>query len=330
MKRALLAGLAAGSLVVAVWALWLRRAGARHSAVDPIVSPDEADLATSGPSANAAAAAIAGAVRHEDGDSAGGHNPDATETGLAGSAALGAIAVTDDTVLLAAFEDLAIEEMVLLQEEEWLETIATSDEPQATDTSAAGGGHAELMEEGNLLFAAGEVAPAVAAYGAAIVADPGAAAGYYNRANALARLGALDEARADLDRALEIDPGFADAWNNRGMLRLALGDNEGALADLAAATRARPGDAEFMVNRGAALLELGRGVEALEVFDEAISRGAGAPARFGAARAAAMAGQSTVALARATEAIFADPSYRARIDADPLLGPLRAAAEAGS
>lgn len=109
--------------------------------------------------------------------------------------------------------------------------IAARGEPQRTDWA---------VDLAAALLAADRPADALATVEAALVRDPGQAAGHNGRALALRALGRTEEATAALNLALSHDPTLAEAWVNRAQNLLDRGMPSAAAADAGRALRLRP------------------------------------------------------------------------------------------
>jgi len=120
-------------------------------------------------------------------------------------------------------------------------------------------------------YQAGQFELSVDLFGAAITANPNAAAYHSNLANALRDLGRLEDAAASLQRALELRPGFADALNNLGIIHeLRLRPMDAALC-YQQAIAANPQLVSAHTNLGNALQKLGRTKDALLCYQNALT-----------------------------------------------------------
>lgn len=130
---------------------------------------------------------------------------------------------------------------------------------------------------GIALSVIGRDGDALAAYDAAIAADPGFWAAWPNRALSRARRGMAEGALADWAEAISRRPrdwearlaraGWLIRWNRPGM----------ALEDLDAALRIVPREPDVHYNRGLALAALGRGEAAAAAFDRTLTLAPGDP-----------------------------------------------------
>jgi tetratricopeptide (TPR) repeat protein len=108
---------------------------------------------------------------------------------------------------------------------------------------------------GELETAAGRVAAALAAYGAAVAVDPGLAGAWAARGAVRFEAGDLDGARTDLDRALELGDDAVVRFN-RATVHAATGRWADAVADLDRALELSPDDADLRVERERCLAQL--------------------------------------------------------------------------
>lgn len=175
---------------------------------------------------------------------------------------------------------------------------------------------------GIALFERGEFREALAAYDAALAADPASAKLHYSRANTLAKLNRPDEAiaaysaclqldptnlsarynratvqaglqrwalaLADLDETIARSPNVVDAWNNRAGVLQAMGRHDEALANIAQVLRFRPADAAAYYNAGIMLLALNRFEEAIRAFERTLFLNPNHPDALGCLGAAAL------------------------------------------
>ena len=92
---------------------------------------------------------------------------------------------------------------------------------------------------------------AIAAFTAAIAADPRDGSSYYNRAVIRQKCGRYEAAIDDYTRAARLAPDD-DIYYNRGLAYQCLGNPLAAIADYSRAIRLNPADAEAYWNRGLA------------------------------------------------------------------------------
>ncbi len=100
-------------------------------------------------------------------------------------------------------------------------------------------------------------------YDAGLAADPGNAAGYYNRGLFLARQKEIAAAEADFARAVALDGNIAAAHFYLGTMAFDRGDYETALRQFNDAIRLDPGKAMPYLRRGMTLLRMGQGDRAI-------------------------------------------------------------------
>jgi tetratricopeptide (TPR) repeat protein len=130
---------------------------------------------------------------------------------------------------------------------------------------------AVLALRGNINYAMGSYAAALADYERVIELRPQAAQMHNNRGNALRELGRHHDALESFARALALKPDYAKAFNNRGNALVELNRPAEALADYERALALKQDFADALVNRGNALRYLGRADEALASFNAAIA-----------------------------------------------------------
>ena len=99
---------------------------------------------------------------------------------------------------------------------------------------------------------------AIAAFTAAIAADPRDGSSYYNRAVIRQKCGQYEAAIDDYTRAARLAPSDADIYYNRGLAYQCLGNPLAAIADYSRAIRLNPADAEAYWNRGLAFSRQGK------------------------------------------------------------------------
>jgi tetratricopeptide (TPR) repeat protein len=105
----------------------------------------------------------------------------------------------------------------------------------------------------------------------AIQINPGAAAPYNNRGNALQDLDLLNEALASYDKAIALNPSYAEAFNNRGIALKRLNRLQDALASYDKAITLKADYYQAFNNRAITLKHLKRFEEALASCDTAIA-----------------------------------------------------------
>jgi tetratricopeptide (TPR) repeat protein len=119
---------------------------------------------------------------------------------------------------------------------------------------------------GLLLRQRGDLHGAIAAYDAALAAQPNDADCLINRGNARAEAGDLLGAIEDYGAGLRLNPWIENGFNIRGMARMAAGDLRGAAEDFDRAIAQRPQLADAHFNRGCVRLQLGDLDGAIEDF----------------------------------------------------------------
>lgn len=129
----------------------------------------------------------------------------------------------------------------------------------------------DLLEKADALAGEGRHAEAVAAYDAALAADPANGAAHANRGTALQALGRLDEALAAQERAVALLPRSPPAQFCRANALRALGRGGEAVAAYDAALALDPNYAAAWTNRGNTLLDMGRAGEAAQSHDRAVA-----------------------------------------------------------
>jgi predicted O-linked N-acetylglucosamine transferase (SPINDLY family) len=130
-------------------------------------------------------------------------------------------------------------------------------------------GHAAgWSNRGNALQELGRHREAVDSYDRALTLQPGIASAFFNRGNALRALSQLDSALASYDRALQLDSRFAEAHYGRGVTLRALRRNQEALAALERAVALRPRFVDALSNQVGTLDELGRRAEVGPVLEQ--------------------------------------------------------------
>jgi tetratricopeptide (TPR) repeat protein len=126
-------------------------------------------------------------------------------------------------------------------------------------------------EHGDKLIAQGHYVEAIAAYDAALAADPRLGFVFSNRGTALQALGRLEEALASHDRAVALLPRSAEAHFCRANALRVLGRAHDALAAFDAALSQNQLYGPAWANRGNTLLDLGRAAEAVEAHQRALA-----------------------------------------------------------
>jgi len=96
------------------------------------------------------------------------------------------------------------------------------------------------MLRANLRRAMGDLAGAIAEYGAYLKERPDDCLAYNNRGFARLQRHEAREAIADFDEAIRLMPGFYHAWRGRAQAKLEAGDERGALSDFLRAYEMRP------------------------------------------------------------------------------------------
>lgn len=127
--------------------------------------------------------------------------------------------------------------------------------------------HDETIAEGDALRGDRKFTRAIAAYDAAISANPGTEDGYWGRAEAYVRQGRHEEALADYDRLIELTiDREAQARHRRGRVLLALDRLGDALEELERSLEIDPARTGVLFDLGTCLQRLGRLAEAVEVY----------------------------------------------------------------
>lgn len=115
----------------------------------------------------------------------------------------------------------------------------------------------DKVAEGLVALADRDVVKAMAAFTAALEADPGHVAAAYERGRLLALIGEPANAIADFTTAILGKPEFGRAYVERAQAKLTLKDVAGAMADFDAAVTMAPEDHEVHVARAAFRLRIG-------------------------------------------------------------------------
>ncbi|MFO1237359.1 MAG: sulfotransferase [Alphaproteobacteria bacterium] len=129
-----------------------------------------------------------------------------------------------------------------------------------------------LRLRGDILKNLGRSAEAVAAYEAAVAAQPDFAEAWNNLGNARRERSDLSGAIAALDRARRLAPDLAAAHLSLARVLIEAGRGGEALAVLDARLAAAPADNAALAEKGIALTRLGRAAEALAPLAEALRR----------------------------------------------------------
>ena len=136
--------------------------------------------------------------------------------------------------------------------------------------------------------------------------------GQYNRGLVLWHAGNLKDAAAAFRSAIATDPDYADAHNNLGGVLWQMNDVAGALAEFQAAVRSNPDFAEAHNNWGSALSHAGETDHAIDQFRAALaSRPAFAQAHFNLGRALTRKGEFREAEAELRSALMLQPEMAA-------------------
>ncbi len=180
---------------------------------------------------------------------------------------------------------------------------------------AADPSHADAHTHlGNALLAQDRTQDAIAAYRAGIATNPGRAPLHYNLANALMADDQIEAAEPEFRAALALAPSHAGAHNNLGNALRAQSRLDEALASYQAALALRPDYAGTLNNIGATLIALHRPDEADPLLRRALAL---QPAY---AEAANNLGGALLALDRPREALAA---FEAAVTAEPAMAPAR-------
>jgi len=123
---------------------------------------------------------------------------------------------------------------------------------------------------GRALAAQGRLPEAVTALGEAVHLEPANAEAWSNLGNALAQQGRYPEAIGAYQRAIQSRPRFADPHSNLGNVLFLTGRTDDAIASYTAAVRLDPGFADAHQNLGIALAAAGRLPEAEAHLAEAV------------------------------------------------------------
>lgn len=126
------------------------------------------------------------------------------------------------------------------------------------------------FEQGNELFARGDLDGAVGCYGLALELAPDWADGHYNLANALQRLGRLELAVAAYDQALALQPEHIASRHNRAQALHRLGRLQDAISGYRDVTERDPGAPAAWIDLGAALQDQGDDAAAVMALRQAV------------------------------------------------------------
>ncbi len=154
----------------------------------------------------------------------------------------------------------------------WLgRSRAEAKDVSASQHAASRGEAEQLIDEGNALEDAGQLAEAEGHYRAALKLCPDFARAYLNLGNAQAAQGRSGEAAGSYREALRLEPGYGAAHANLGKLYLGQSDYANAAEHYAAAAQALPESAEAWVGLGSALEETERRSEAVDAYQQALA-----------------------------------------------------------
>lgn len=131
------------------------------------------------------------------------------------------------------------------------------------------------FEVGQRRRAAGDRPGALAAFRAAVSADPLHAAARNNLGSLLRDAGQTAEAQEHYEAAVHADPSLAEAWFNLGTLRFDLGRPAEAADALARSLELNPKQADAAYWRGNAMMAIGDVAEATRAYEAALKVDAG-------------------------------------------------------
>lgn len=131
--------------------------------------------------------------------------------------------------------------------------------------------HTQLLEDAELLHAAGMLADAEAVYRQLLEIDPTHARALHQLAIIAQLDGRSSEALGLIDQALATDPRFDHALNSRGVVLAAMGRLAMALDSYDEALTVTPDFAAALANRGDVLMRLGQYAAALASYERAIA-----------------------------------------------------------
>jgi tetratricopeptide (TPR) repeat protein len=146
-----------------------------------------------------------------------------------------------------------------------LVSLAASSVQAQTSRSASS---ISYYNRGNVWYAKGELARAIADYDLAIAVDPKNAKFYYNRGLCRYDQRDLSGAIAGFTRAIALNPAFADAYYNRGAAQLVNGVLDIAITDFDHAIKLNRRLASAYLSRGIARLLKGDEVQAEKDLEE--------------------------------------------------------------
>ena len=190
---------------------------------------------------------------------------------------------------------------------------------------------------GDSLFAAGDLAGAIAHYRRGAEIRPSHAEAHSNLGNALCIQGDFDAGMTALRKAIELDPALAEAHNNLGSALCIRGDLDGAVTALGRAIELAPDSAEAHYNLGRALFARGDPDGALRQYERAVGlRPTRAKPYAGIGEVLCARGRLDAGIAALRKAISIEPRYarahdllgnalRARGDLDAGVAALRKA-----
>ena len=144
-----------------------------------------------------------------------------------------------------------------------LEACATAPKADARDPIA-------LSEEGQIDLGKNKVAPALAAFDAALARDPHTLSALRGRIEAQRRLGHLRDVGNEAEAATRRDPNDGYGWYSLGLCRFAAGDEAGSVAALARAAELLPQEADVHYRLGVALFNGERFAEARAPLELAV------------------------------------------------------------
>ena len=195
---------------------------------------------------------------------------------------------------------------VRLQQGDLREAIAAFDAALAADPAQP----FVLLNKGLALRATRRLDEALVSFDAAIAYAPDLAPAHLQRGFVLMQRGQLDEALASFDNAIALAPENPAAWLTSGMVLSRRGELEAALARFAKVTALAPNLPDGHQNAGVTLQALKRPREALRCFERVIALASqSAEARFGRGVALVSLEQFAAAAEAFAEAVRLKPSY---------------------